>query len=95
MSRRRIVVTGVGAVTPLGAGAETLFDRWSDGESGIADGLGRCFDFDPTEHLKRKEIKRYDRFTQFAVVAAEESEGAAANGRPAAANGQGGDADGR
>jgi 3-oxoacyl-[acyl-carrier-protein] synthase II len=73
VSWRRIVVTGIGAVTPLGAGAETLFDRWSDGESGIADGLGRCADFDPTSHLKRKEIKRYDRFTQFAVVAAEEA----------------------
>ena len=73
MSRRRIVVTGIGAVTPLGTGADTLFDRWSDGESGIADGLGRCVDFDPTEYLKRKEIKRYDRFTQFAIVAAEEA----------------------
>jgi 3-oxoacyl-[acyl-carrier-protein] synthase II len=77
VSRRRIVVTGVGAVTPLGAGAETLFERWSDGESGIADGLGRCSHFDPTEHLKRKEIKRYDRFTQFAIVAAEEALAAA------------------
>jgi 3-oxoacyl-[acyl-carrier-protein] synthase II len=69
----RIVVTGVGAVTPLGIGADTLIDQWSEGRSGIADGLGRCVDFDPSEYLKRKEQKRYDRFTQFAIVAADEA----------------------
>jgi 3-oxoacyl-[acyl-carrier-protein] synthase II len=69
----RIVVTGVGAVSPLGIGADALFEGWSAGRSGIADGLGRCGDFDPAEYLKRKEIKRYDRFTQFAIVAADEA----------------------
>ncbi|HEX8075024.1 MAG TPA: beta-ketoacyl-[acyl-carrier-protein] synthase family protein, partial [Thermoleophilaceae bacterium] len=73
MSHRRIVVTGVGAVTPLGAGADTLYERWREGASGIQDGLGRCDGFDPSEYLKRKEIKRYDRFTQFAIVAADEA----------------------
>ena len=77
MSHRRIVVTGVGAVSPLGVGAEVLADRWCAGESGIEGGHGRCSDFEPAQYLKKKEIKRYDRFTQFSVVAAEEALAAA------------------
>jgi 3-oxoacyl-[acyl-carrier-protein] synthase II len=73
MSHRRVVVTGVGAVTPLGVGAGTLIDRWCDGESGIVDGLGECRDFEPRDFLNRKEVKRFDRFAQFAVVAADEA----------------------
>ena len=69
----RVVITGAGAVTPLGVGADALLDRWIAGECGIADGLGRCDDFEPTDHLTRKEARRADRFTQFAVVAAEEA----------------------
>lgn len=71
--RRRVAITGVGAVTPLGVGADTLFDRWAAGECGLADGLGRCREFDPAQHLTRKEIRRADRFTQLAVVAAAEA----------------------
>ncbi|MCA1678456.1 MAG: beta-ketoacyl-ACP synthase II [Actinobacteria bacterium] len=70
---RRVVVTGVGAVSPLGVGAPALIDRWTAGESGIVDGLGRCDAFDPTERLTRKETKRADRFTQLAQVAAIEA----------------------
>ncbi len=70
---RHVVVTGVGAVTPLGVGATPLIERWIAGESGIVDGVGRCSDFEPTDHLTRKEARRQDRFTQFAVVAAEEA----------------------
>ena len=43
---RRIAITGVGAVTPLGVGAPALSKRWAAGESGIEDGLGRCSEFD-------------------------------------------------
>ena len=70
---RRVVVTGVGAVTPLGVGAPALIDRWAAGESGIADGMGRCLDYEVGDHLSRKEARRQDRFTQFAVVAAGEA----------------------
>jgi 3-oxoacyl-[acyl-carrier-protein] synthase II len=74
---REIVVTGVGAVTPLGVGARTLHDRWRAGVSGLRDGVGACTDFDPTDHLTVKEARRADRFTQFAMVASDEALGEA------------------
>jgi 3-oxoacyl-[acyl-carrier-protein] synthase II len=70
---REIVVTGVGAVTPLGVGARTLYERWRAGTSGIRDGVGACTEFDPTDHLSVKEVRRADRFTQFAMVASDEA----------------------
>ncbi len=71
--RRRVVVTGMGAVTPLGIGAITLHDRWAAGEVGIADGAGACREFDPTQNLSVKEARRLDRFSQLAVTAAGEA----------------------
>ena len=71
--KREIVVTGIGAVTPLGIGARTLHERWTAGTSGIEDGEGTCTEFEPTEHLSVKEVRRADRFTQFALVASDEA----------------------
>jgi 3-oxoacyl-[acyl-carrier-protein] synthase II len=71
--RSRIAITGVGAVTPLGNDAHTLLERWRAGDCGIEDGLGRCSDFDPTDRLTRKEVRRTDRFTQLALAAADEA----------------------
>jgi 3-oxoacyl-[acyl-carrier-protein] synthase II len=68
-----VVVTGVGAVTPLGVGARTLYERWRAGVSGIEDGAGRATEFEPTEHLSKKEVRRADRFTQFALVSSDEA----------------------
>src|SRR4051795_2161721 len=70
---KEVVVTGVGAVTPLGVGADTLFERWSAGELGIADGEAPCASFEPLDFFTRKEARRSDRFTQFALAAAQES----------------------
>jgi 3-oxoacyl-[acyl-carrier-protein] synthase II len=71
--KRRVVVTGLGAVTPLGLGAQTLHNRWAAGDVGIADGLGTCREFEPKDHLSVKEARRLDRFSQLAVVAAGEA----------------------
>jgi 3-oxoacyl-[acyl-carrier-protein] synthase II len=71
--KREIVVTGLGAVTPLGVGARTLHERWTAGTSGIEDGEGACTEFEPTEHLSVKEVRRADRFTQMALVASDEA----------------------
>jgi len=70
---REVVITGVGAVSPLGVGARTLHERWSAGVVGIEDGEGAASEFEPTEHLSIKEARRADRFTQFAIVAGDEA----------------------
>jgi 3-oxoacyl-[acyl-carrier-protein] synthase II len=68
-----VVVTGVGAVTPLGVGARALHERWCAGTCGIADGEGACADFDPRDFLSAKETRRADRFTQLAIAACDEA----------------------
>ena len=84
--RRRVVVTGLGAVTPLGADVETTWARLVAGESGA--GPITAFDtgehsvriaceadaFDPAKWLDKKSIRKLDRFTQFAVAAARMAE---------------------
>ena len=82
---RRVVVTGYGAVTPLGNDAEEFWRRLVAGESGVRTTQsfdpgrvtsrmsGEVIDFDPSHVLGRKEIKRNDRFTQFALVATREA----------------------
>lgn len=71
--RSRVVITGVGAVTPYGAGADLLHREWSAGHVAIEDGQARCVGFDPTNHLSRKECAITDRFTQLTVAAADEA----------------------
>jgi 3-oxoacyl-[acyl-carrier-protein] synthase II len=66
-------ITGVGAVTPLGTGAEALHERWKEGVCGLEDGVGACREFEPTDYFTKKEARRTDRFVQFAVVACDEA----------------------
>jgi 3-oxoacyl-[acyl-carrier-protein] synthase II len=71
--KRRVVVTGLGAVTPMGVGAAALYERWVAGVCGIVDGAGACTAFEPGELLSVKEVRRLDRFAQLALVAASEA----------------------
>ncbi len=68
-----MLVTGVGAVTPLGVGARALHERWSAGACAIEDGEAPCAEFDPTEFMSAKQARRADRFTQLAIGACAEA----------------------
>lgn len=82
---RRVVVTGLGAVTPLGSGVPTFWRRLLGGESGVrrithfdatdvaSQIAGEVPDFDPSGVLDRKEVRRNDRTTQMALVATREA----------------------
>jgi 3-oxoacyl-[acyl-carrier-protein] synthase II len=82
---RRVVITGLGAVTPLGIGVKAYWDGIVAGRSGVgpltladADRLpcklaAECRDFDPTLALGAKRARRLDRATQLALTAARES----------------------
>ena len=78
---KRVVITGLGAITPIGIGKEEFWNSLIQGKSGIGyitrfdttdydTKIGaEVKDFDPTDYIDKKEAKRMDRFTQFAVAA--------------------------
>lgn len=82
---KRVVITGAGAVSPLGHGAETLWQGMIDGRSGIrpiqefdVSDLdvrigGEVPNFDPRDYMDAKLAKRMDRFAHFSVAAATEA----------------------
>ena len=85
MELKRVVVTGLGAITPLGNDVKTTWESMLNGVSGA--GPITLFDaskfktqfacevkgFAPEEHFERKELRKFDRYSQFAVVAAKEA----------------------
>lgn len=87
MAKRRVVVTGMGAVTPCGIGINNFWNAMLSGKSGVSliermDTEKQTVkiaaeikdkDFNPENYIDPKEAKRMDRFTQFAVVAADEA----------------------
>ena len=85
-SRRRVVITGLGAITPVGNDVPSTWDALLAGESGAGpitifeitdEYVSRIAcevkDFDPLNFLEKKEARRYDRFAQFSIVAADEA----------------------
>jgi len=82
---RRVVITGLGAVTPVGNDVPTTWEALLAGRSGV-DRIRRfdpselktqfaaeVKDFDPTKYMSRREARRFDRFTHFALAAATEA----------------------
>ncbi|HEY8496822.1 MAG TPA: beta-ketoacyl-ACP synthase II [Limnochordales bacterium] len=79
--KRRVVVTGIGAITPVGIGKEAMWDALARGVSGIGPitrfdasdyptrFAGEVRDFDPTAYMDRKDARRLDRFIQYAWAA--------------------------
>ncbi len=79
--KRRVVVTGVGLISPLGNDPEIAWKRLLEGESGITKiespdfqvfrsrVAGQCLDFDPHPYIEGKDVKKIERFAQFALVA--------------------------
>jgi 3-oxoacyl-[acyl-carrier-protein] synthase II len=85
MDLKRVVVTGIGTVSPLGNNVPDFWNALSHGESGSdwithfdASQFKTRFacevkNFDPKEHLDRKEVRKMDRFTQYALVSVSEA----------------------
>jgi 3-oxoacyl-[acyl-carrier-protein] synthase II len=85
MSERRVVITGIGVVTPLGSDLEVFWQNLLEGRSGIGPVTrfditnydskigGEAKDFKPEEVIPVKELRRTDRFVQFAAVAAKKA----------------------
>jgi 3-oxoacyl-[acyl-carrier-protein] synthase II len=84
--RRRVVITGLGALTPLGTDVESTWDALVAGRSGAGEitqfdssGFAVHFacevkGFDPTEYIDRKQARRMDRFAHLIVAAARQAE---------------------
>jgi len=80
---RRVVVTGLGLISPLGIGTQATWDALVEGRSGVGpitrfntDGYsvriaGEVRDFDPGQWLEHKEIKKFDTFVHYAVAASD------------------------
>jgi 3-oxoacyl-[acyl-carrier-protein] synthase II len=85
MSKRRVVITGIGAITPVGHNVSQTWQSLINGVSGV--GMITHFDastlptkiaaevknYNPEEHFDHKEVKKLDLYTQFAMIAAREA----------------------
>lgn len=85
MARRRVVITGIGTINPLGHNIEEYFTNLENGVSGAApitrfdaEKFKTRFacevkDYDYTKYFDRKEVRLYDLYTQFALIAADQA----------------------
>ncbi|MBC1323907.1 beta-ketoacyl-ACP synthase II [Listeria welshimeri] len=83
MDKKRVVVTGIGAVTPIGNDAETSWENAKKGVNGVAEMTrlnpddfpvkiaAELKDFDVEKYLEKKEARKMDRFTHYAIASAE------------------------
>jgi len=81
MKKNRVVITGIGIISPVGIGKNKFWEALVEGKSGITEitrfdvssyptkVAGEVKDFNPFDYIDRKEAKRMDRFAQFAVAA--------------------------
>jgi 3-oxoacyl-[acyl-carrier-protein] synthase II len=81
-AERRVVVTGLGVVSPLGCAVDEMWRRLLDGESGVAEitrfdhsdqrvhFAAEVKDFDPEEYIEKRQVRRLDLFSRYAVGAA-------------------------
>ncbi|MBE7023778.1 MAG: beta-ketoacyl-ACP synthase II [Clostridia bacterium] len=79
---KRVVITGMGAVTPVGCNVDTFWESLKNGKSGIdyiskfdtseyrVKVAAEIRDFDPTPYMEKAEVRRSDKFVQYAVAAA-------------------------
>jgi 3-oxoacyl-[acyl-carrier-protein] synthase II len=80
-SNGRALITGAGAITPLGSGVENFWDAALHGKSGVgaitlfdpspfpSQIAGECSDFDPTDFMNKKAARRMDRYAQLGIAA--------------------------
>ncbi|MEC9023736.1 MAG: beta-ketoacyl-ACP synthase II [Pseudomonadota bacterium] len=85
MTKRRVVVTGLGMLSPLGLNSEDTWRKLLAGESGIGEithfdcsnystrFAGQINDFDPQEYIEKKETKKMDRFIQLGIAAGKQA----------------------
>ncbi|TCP29924.1 3-oxoacyl-[acyl-carrier-protein] synthase II [Scopulibacillus darangshiensis] len=84
VTKSRVVVTGIGAITPFGIGVPRFWDALLKGQSAIQEtnrsewrkwtpAAAQIPEFDPLDHLSKKQVKNTDRFTQLALIAAAEA----------------------
>lgn len=83
--RRRVVVTGVGAVTPVGNDVDTMWKNLVDGVCGIENitsfdtselkvhVAGTIKDFDPEKYIEKRDIRKTDIYCQYAIAAAQQA----------------------
>jgi 3-oxoacyl-[acyl-carrier-protein] synthase II len=85
MNTRRVVVTGIGAITPIGNNLKEYWESLTEGVSGagpitLFDSTNfktrfacEVKDFNPTEYIDRKQARKLDRFCQFAIIVADQA----------------------
>lgn len=84
MEKRKVVITGMGALTPLGNDVHSSWENIISGKNGVTDQVeqidlspfpakvaGEVKNFDPTDFIDKKEARKIDRFTQLAMAASQ------------------------